>query len=118
MRHKHLTLSDFIALDMKKRGMSVVEYAAFIGVAHSTISKHLNKKKKIVPQMQFLTKLSGATGTSLEVLLAIAFPDLVQTALSPRAMLLAQRLDGLPEPFQDEVLRLVFGQSPLDNSDE
>ena len=106
----NLTLSDFIQSEMKKRDMGVVEFAKFVGVTHSTISKHLGEKAG-VPSEDFLVKLSDATTVSLETIFGLAFPRVAnRMPVSPKAMLLAQRFDQLPESVQDFILRAVLSQ--------
>lgn len=110
MSDKQLTLAEFLEIEMNQRKMSVREFARFVGVSHSVISKHHNKED-ITPSIDFLLKLSEKTETNLQAVLAMAFPDVMKkTALSPRATILAQRFDNLSEPIQDMLLSFVVSQ--------
>ncbi len=109
---KPITLADFIETEMKDRNMGVREFARFVGVSHSTLSKHLTRKRnRPVPREDLLVKLSDATGVNLLTLFALAYPGVAaRTALSPRAMLLAQRFEKLPEAVQDFIFRAALSQ--------
>lgn len=109
--NKRLTLAEFIEFEMKRREMGTREFARFLGVSPSTISKHTNEEKVITPSVEFLVALADRTETNLESILAIAFPAVAErTALSPRAAILAQNLDHLPEALQDMLLTFVVSQ--------
>jgi transcriptional regulator with XRE-family HTH domain len=106
----NMTLAEFIDTEMKRREMGVREFAEFIGVSHSVISKHANGKN-VKPSIDFLVKLADKTETNLQAIFALVWPAVAKrTALSPRATILAQRLDNLSEPAQDVILAFVLSQ--------
>lgn len=104
-------LADFILSEMKLRGMGVNEFARFCKLkAHSTISKHIAPKPPR-PKIEFLLQLAEATGVSIEALIALAYPEVAErTALSPRAKILAQRIEKLPESVQDFLTGKTSGE--------
>jgi hypothetical protein len=106
-----VTLSDFIEAEMRRRNMNVVEFANLLGVSHASISRHLSRRKRRPrPQIDFLLKLVDKTGVNLITLLVIAYPEVAgRVGLGPRAMLLAERFDKLPEAVQDFIITSVLG---------
>lgn len=108
---EQLTLAQFIEFEMKRREMGVREFARFIGVSPSAISKHTNRAHEITPSIEFLVNLAEKTETDLMSILAMAFPAIAdKMTISPRAMILAQRLDNLPKAAQDMILAFVISQ--------
>jgi plasmid maintenance system antidote protein VapI len=107
---KPMSLGEFLAEDMARRKMTMREYAAWLGVSHSTIGNHINGRSRGVRE-PFLARLSEKTGVSMVTLRALADQGFAeQVGLSARALLLAERFDKLPESVQDFILRSVLGE--------
>lgn len=97
-----LTLGQFIQDEMKRREMSMREFAKLVGVSHKIIGKFrnhginptYNKRPVGEPSLDFLAKLAKATATDLCTLVALIHND--ATVADPRAGLMAARIAKLP----------------------
>lgn len=102
------TLRDFVIDEMNKRGMSNPAFGEFIGVSHSTINRIVDPQRTAEPTLEFLFKLSTATGKSLLALLELAYPETVEsTRLTPTAEIFAQRFVELSDDKQRLVIALL-----------
>lgn len=100
-------LAAFIQRDMERRGMSLREYAKFIGSSHPTVARYLNEPDR-VPQWEFLVTLSRATHTDIGTLARLAAPDLtIVTSDVPSPELVLQRLTQLPIEFRRTILDMI-----------
>lgn len=99
------TIAGFIRKDMTERGMSLREYADFLGSTHPTVSKYLNDPEHHV-QWDFLVRLSRATHTDIGTLSRIAAPD-VAVEIVPDVMNTAERLNQLPAHMRQDIFALV-----------
>ena len=107
MSESNYTLGKFIVEEMHKRKMSMRDFASLMGVSHATISDYASDKQKS-PQSAFLVKLADTTNTNLQAIFALAYPEVAErTALSPEAIIIAQRLDRLPDNTRDILIRLA-----------
>lgn len=103
-------LREFLLNEIRKRDMSVRQFAEFVGVAHSTINRMLDERGDSTPTLDSLLKISDATHTDLYSLLSIAFPDVVQkNALSADARIIAQRIEQAPEHVRKAIETLLAG---------
>ena len=109
-----MLLSDFILKEMKKRDMSMREFAQFVNVSHATISRAVDPQKNIIPSTDFLAKLADATHTDIATLIAMVFPEL--TDLNPEIMLLAMRISQL-HPEQQKMIRQLLMGMAIDDPD-
>ncbi len=103
-RVKMNKLGEFIQEELRKRDMSARQFADHVKVSHSTITKAMYPVPP-EPSLDFLAKLGRATGIDLCTIVAMVKPD--DTRVSPRALLIAQRIEQLPESkraFADEFL--------------
>src|SRR5688500_2531592 len=73
---KRITLADVLETAMLDLEMGVNEFAKKVGVGHSTISKHLNRRRRVEPSFTFIFKLARALEVSPLTLLGIAFPEI------------------------------------------
>jgi len=71
------TLRDFILEEMKRRNLSMRQFAVMVGVVHSTIVRAVDPLDPSPPSFEFLVKLAKATQTDIRTLAAIAAPDAV-----------------------------------------
>ena len=88
-------LGKFIAEEIRRRQMSDREFARFVGVSSSTISRTLSEEAP-KPTIEFLEKLSKATNVSVGSLLALILPE-SHADIDPEARILAERIANLPE---------------------
>lgn len=110
MTQRPLTLRDFILDEMHKRDMSGRQFAEFVGVAQSTISRAIDEREPTGPGVELMLKLADATHTDVTTIFALAFPDVAaRTKLSPDAALMAQRIEQLPEHLQEAIRVLIRG---------
>ncbi len=108
------TLGDFIDQEIRKRQMSVREFAEFVGVTHPTILKFREHGKKDVgsPSIEFLM-LAQRTDSSLVALLAMAFPDSVPLLkVDPATLILSQRIQKLPTHIRQAIDDLLAKYAP------
>jgi transcriptional regulator with XRE-family HTH domain len=110
------TLGEFINQEMRKRDMSVREFADFIGVTHPTILKfrdHGQTEHVGNPSIDFLIKLARQTNTNLTVLLALAFPDAASLLnVDPSTLILSQRIQQLPDHIRQAIDDLINKYAP------
>ena len=100
------TLGTFIDQEIRKRQMSVREFAEFVGVTHPTIIKFREHGTRDVgnPSIDFLIKLARKTDTSLVALLALAFPDAAPLLnIDPATLILSQRIQQLPPHIRQAI---------------
>lgn len=107
---KPFTLGNFVEQEAKRRKLSIRKFADLIGVSHSTLGKHINNPDTR-PDLELLEKLSDKTGASLETLILIASPKFAtKSRLSPRVLLIAERLNELGEETQELLLAMTISQ--------
>ena len=99
------TLAEFMKKDMLRRGMSLREYAHFIGSTHPTVARYLNEPHR-VPQWEFLVGLSSATHTDIGTLARIAAPEVAFEPV-PDTRIIAERINQLPPEFRKTIIDLV-----------
>lgn len=97
-------LKEFILEYLSEHDMSRRTLAEKMGVQHRTLNKYLNENKS--PTLYFTLQLSRATGYDILTLIALAEPDSVHNA-SADAMLIAQRIDKLPELQRRIIIDLI-----------
>lgn len=96
--------------EIERRGMSARQFAEFVDVAPSTVTRCIDEKNPVIPGLDFLVKLSKATGTSITSLVGIAYPDLTLTTRpSATAQIMAQQIEQLPEATQEVILAIIRG---------
>jgi transcriptional regulator with XRE-family HTH domain len=107
------TIQEYMQALMRDLGMtSHREFAKYLGVHHSKISRILNGQYD--PKMDFLELLFLKTRTDPETAGTLTFPSLPSRpqALSPLAKLIARRFDELPEEFKREIADAILGIDP------
>lgn len=97
-------LQEFILTYLSENDMSRRKLAEKMGVQHRTLNKYINEDKS--PTLYFVHQLSRATGYDILTLIALAEPDSVHHA-SADAMLIAQRIDKLPELQRRIIIDLI-----------
>lgn len=119
-----VALSEFQAFlqeEMKSRAMSMREFADVVGVSHSTISRALEPGRSDMPTLEFLSRLAKATGIDICTLVRMVTQESSgQTAISPAALALAQRINRLPESVQKFLHDYIIGAAlgGVDSSDD
>lgn len=104
-------LRNFILSQMKERNMSFREFADFVGISQSTISRMIRANKPTVPTVELLAKLAITTHTDIIELIDLAYPGIMEKArLSATAQVIAQRIDNLPKEKRDALIALFFGE--------
>lgn len=91
----------FLQTEMQRMGMSAREFASYVGVAHTTISRAMDADPP-QPSLSFLVKLVQATDADICTLVALAVPEL-ETEIDPQVQLLAAKIQSL-SPTQREFL--------------
>src|SRR5690349_6447934 len=97
-------LQEFILEYLSEHEMSRRALAEKMEVQHRTLNKYLNEDKS--PTLYFVSQLSRATGYDILTLIALAEPNSVHHA-SADAMLIAQRIDKLPELQRRIIIDLI-----------
>ena len=99
------TIQKFIIEDMRKRKMSMREYADFIGVTHPTISKYVRDPEHGI-RWEVLLKLSAATHVDIGTLARIAAPDVAYESI-PDTKLITDRINQLPPAYRKTIIEMV-----------
>lgn len=103
-------LSNFIAQEIQRRGISARQFAEFVGVSSNTINRMLDPEDESSPSLDFLVKLANATNADLIAVISLAYPEVRQkTALTPTAAIIAQRIEQLAEDDRETVEAFVAG---------
>src|SRR5258705_13152584 len=100
----------FLKGEIDRRKVSVTEFAALVKVSHTTILRFtaVEPSKIYVPTLEFLNKLSIATGISLNSLLAICFPDTARKLdVDPDIAIICDIASHLPAATRQIVLRFM-----------
>lgn len=94
--------------EIHKRDMSFRQFAEFVGVGHSTVARALDSTNAPAPSIEFILKLSKATGVKAITLIGLAYPEVAaQEAIPVTTELLAQRIEQLPENIKTAIMALV-----------
>lgn len=97
---------EFLASEMKKRELTVREFSRMIGVAHTTVSRTLDKSKPPkTPSLEFLAKLAVATNTDIRTLAALLVPS--ATRADQLRLMFAELASQLPAQDQQVLLRII-----------
>lgn len=118
MRKGRYTFADFVLSEMKRRDMGVREFARFVGVSHSTISKHLSNPD-LTPTVDVLLKLSRATHIPFEALLAASFKEVAnQAKVDAKTQVMIGMIMDLPEDLRDVLNGIVQSMKRRGNKDK
>lgn len=103
------TLAEWLLEEIDARHMSIREFARFCNIGNQTLNNILDPRKdeEIYPSIATLIRLAQATNTDLCTLVAFIAPDATRT--SPRARLMAERIDRLSPEKQEIVDRYLLG---------
>lgn len=104
-----MTFAEFLQQEMRRRDLSVRQFAEVIGIDHSTLSKLMRFEKPPTPSTETLIAVSKATGVSLTTLIALAFPDLKNIEVTANVLMLAERIERLPPDKRDLIDSLIMG---------
>jgi transcriptional regulator with XRE-family HTH domain len=112
------TLGEFINEEMLRRDMGAREFARYVGVSNTIINKFLNHgtsdtyagKPVGDPSVEFLVKLSKATGTDLATIVALVRPE-SKADIDVEARLLAQRIAQLPAAQREIIEAALLGMT-------
>jgi len=103
-------IRQFLLDQMKQRDMSARQLAEFFDVSPTTVTRAIDGRNPSTPGLDFLLKISQATGISLTALIEMAYPDASRgTSLSPQAQILAQQIEALPEDTREVILSIIRG---------
>ncbi len=106
----HDGFRDFLKNEMKQRNMSMREFAALIGISHTTIVRFTADplRSENIPTIDLLEKLSQATNVSLSALLALCFPETARKLeVDPEVALIADEIASLPSESRQIVMKFV-----------
>lgn len=109
MTQQVMTLKDFINQEMKRRDMSMRQFAEFVDVSHTTISRTLDPQEPTNPSIDFLRKLAKATGVSFLSLLALVIPEEEMVDIDTNVRVLAERIARLPEHKREMAETFLLG---------
>jgi transcriptional regulator with XRE-family HTH domain len=105
------TFADFLSDEIKQRSMSASEFARWIDVSPSTVTRAMAPRNATKPGFDFLLKLSKKTGRSLFALIELAYPDEAEASkLSPEAQVIAQQIEDLEERDVELIRRILRGR--------
>ncbi len=102
--------SQFVKDEMRRRDMSARQFAEFVDVAPTTITRAIDEKAPSTPGIDFIIKLANATHVSVTALVEMAYPDVAEST-SPHAStrILAQQIEQLPDGLRQAVEAIVRG---------
>ncbi len=100
------SIAEFIREDMSRRGLSLREYAAFLGSTHPTVAKYLRGDNQ--PQWDFLVSLSRATHTDIGTLARIAAPEAAFEDV-PDTRIIMDRINQLPPTYRKTIVEMIDG---------
>lgn len=110
------TLGDFIRHELRQRKMSARQFAEHVGVSNTTINRAVDyNKEPPTPSLDFLVKLSKATGTSIYDLVELVIPDMARTDVDLEARILARRIRQLPKEKQEIIETFLIGTALQSN---
>lgn len=96
-------LGDFLLREIDRRGMSIREFARFVGLSHQVVSKFLEYGKKDVgyPSMEFVIKLAKALDKNVGDILVLIDPTLesIGTNTEPQSLDVQTRIHA--ERYQE-----------------
>lgn len=99
---------DFLKTEIKKRQLTPRQFAFFVGVDPSTMTRALDEKKPPAPTVEFVVKVARATHTNAMTLMAMAYPEIAEeTNINPSWLLLAQQFEQLPEDFRNVIMAII-----------
>lgn len=114
----NITLGQFIESQLKQRQMSAREFAKFIGVPHSTVSRyrrHVTGNNDIyTPSGDFMYRLAKATHTDIGYLWRLVYPDLPPPGngiTDETAMEFAKVIESLPDATRQLIREFVFSRA-------
>lgn len=102
-------LREFVQTEIRKRDMSARQFAAFVGVSHTTIDRVLDPRQALSPSLEFLSKLGQATETNIRYLVSLVYPQ--DTETDPEAEILATQISALPPEEREFIRTYLLGVS-------
>jgi transcriptional regulator with XRE-family HTH domain len=106
----HDTFREFLKSQMSHRKMTMHEFAALVGVSHSTIHRFVydEPSKQYIPTLEFLHKLAQGTGVNLNTIIAICFPDTGQALeIDAEQAALLEAFKGLAPEMRPIVMKII-----------
>lgn len=106
----HQAFRTFLKSELDRRKVSLREFATQVSVSHTTIQRFVdeNPSKLYIPTLEFLDKLSTATGVSLNTLLAICFPETARKLdIDPDTAIICDIASHLSPTTRQAVLRFM-----------
>lgn len=100
-------LGEFLQEQIRRRGLTIREFARLCGVNHSVISKALAVKEPTTPKVETLAKIAQATGVDLFTLVALVAPD--ATDIDAEARIYANEIVALPRDKRREAEMFLKG---------
>lgn len=100
-------LQKFLNDQMRERGMSLSEFAKFVGISKSTMSRTLNEQNPTVPDWEVLAKIADATGVDFLSLVALIMP--ANAEIDAEARIMAQKIMRLSEIDRRHILAQITG---------
>lgn len=108
-------LGKFVHDEMRKRDMSMRQFADFVGTNHATISHLINDPEPPTPTLELLSKLARATGVDVCTLVSMALPNERHANPDPESRLLAERIGKLP-PDAQSLIKALIANTIFENS--
>lgn len=108
----------FINEEMKRRDMSVRQFANLMGMSHTTVLKVVDSENPHKPSLEFLIKLADVTKVDIRDLVAMVAPEVAGVGANVAA--LSARMGRLSEEQKQIIDRLIAGftlQSPEEDAE-
>lgn len=102
---------NFLLDEIKKRDMSVREFAKWVGLTNTTINKYLDARDGRIPTIESLVALAQKTGTPIDTLLAMIYPDIDSRLIrtDDKTIELVQKIVQLPPEKREIVEAFIIG---------
>ncbi|MCL4254210.1 MAG: helix-turn-helix domain-containing protein [Anaerolineae bacterium] len=102
---------EFLLNEIQKRDMSIREFASWLGINNSSINKYLDTKENRVPSLETLAIIAQKTGTPVDVLFGMIYPEVDEKFLriDAKTMRIAQQITQLPPEKREIVEAFILG---------
>lgn len=93
---------------MAQREMSARQYALWLGVDPTTVTRAIDMRKPAKPGLEFLLRMSSATKFDIGTLVKLAYPEVdFDSEVSPSAELLARQIEAAPDSVRAAINALI-----------
>ena len=96
----------FLNAEMKNRDMSMRQFAEFVGVPGSVITRIMDQNSPTKPTVDTLAKIAIATSVDIRYIVGLVAPNGIQN-VSTDAMTIMCQINRLPKDKQAVILQVI-----------